>query len=122
MNKQLALIAPAALLLAVSIPSSLNAQGGRGGRGGPPPAAKAAAPVDLTGYWTAVITEDWHERMLTAPKGDFGTGAPGAIAIPGGGFVGRGPNPSERGNIPYNVAGAQMAMKWDPAKDEADGN
>ena len=96
-------------------------RGGRG-RGGPPQTAKQMAPVDFTGYWTTVITEDWHERMLDAPKGDFGTGAPGAIAIPGGGFVGRGPNPSDRGNIPYNVAGAQLAMKWDPAKDEADGN
>ena len=108
------------LLLIAAAPVLVHAQG-RGGRGGPPPTGKAAAPIDLTGYWTTVITEDWHERMLTAPKGDFGTGAPGAVAIAGGGFVGRGPNPSARGNIPYNVAGAQLAMKWDPAQDEAAG-
>ncbi len=95
---------------------------GRGGRGGPPPTAKARAPIDLTGYWTAVITEDWHVRMLTAPKGDFGSGAAGAIEIPGVGPIGLGPNPSARGNIPYKPTGAQAAMKWDPAKDEADGN
>ena len=38
------------------------------------------------------------------------------------GFVGAGPNPAAQGNIPYNAAAAQMAMKWDPAKDEAEGN
>ncbi len=26
------------------------------------------------------------------------------------------------GNIPYNLKGAKLAMAWDPAKDEADGN
>jgi hypothetical protein len=80
------------------------------------------APIDLTGYWTAVITEDWHVRMLTAPRGDFGVGEPGVIENPGQGLLGVGPNPSARSNIPYNVTGAQAAMKWDPARDEADGN
>jgi hypothetical protein len=32
---------------------------------------KAAAPIDLTGYWVALVTEDWRYRMLTAPKGDY---------------------------------------------------
>jgi hypothetical protein len=80
------------------------------------------APIDLTGDWTAVITEDWHVRMLTAPRGDFGVGEPGVIENPGQGLLGVGPNPSARSNIPYNVTGAQAAMKWDPARDEADGN
>jgi hypothetical protein len=69
----------------------------QGGRGGPPPTAKASAPIDLTGYWTAGITEDWHVRMLT-PEG-------------GG-----------RGRIPYKAQAAKSAPKWDPAKDEAEGN
>jgi len=111
----------AAVVMGLSGSSLVEAQG-RGGRGGPPPTAKALAPIDLTGYWTAVITEDWHLRMLTAPKGDFGSGAPGAIEIPGVGRIGVGPNPADRGNIPYNRAGAQAALTWDPAKDEADGN
>ena len=111
----------AAALVWVSGPSMVQAQRG-GGRGGPPPTAKALAPIDLTGYWTAVITEDWHVRMLTAPKGDFGSGAAGAIEIPGVGAIGAGANPSAQGNIPYKPAGAQAAMKWDPAKDEAEGN
>ena len=90
--------------------------------GGSPPTARALAPIDLTGYWTAVITEDWHVRMLTAPKGDFGIGPPGAIELPGVGLLGVGPNPAARSNIPYRPAGAQAAMTWDSAKDEADGN
>ena len=93
---------------------------GRGG--GPPPTAKASAPIDLTGYWTSVVTEDWHIRMLPPARGDFGSGVAGTIENPGVGFVGAGPNPSAQGNIPYNVTGAQTAMKWDPAKDEAEGN
>jgi hypothetical protein len=109
-------------LVAVGVvltPILMQAQG-RGG--GPPPTAKAVAPIDLTGYWTAVVTEDWHVRMLTPSKGDFGSGIAGTIENPGVGFIGAGPNPSDRGNIPYNVAGAKLAMAWDPAKDEAEGN
>ncbi|MBI3050159.1 MAG: hypothetical protein HYY76_17815 [Acidobacteria bacterium] len=101
--------------------TTVEAQG-RGGRGGAPATARARAPIDLTGYWTAVVSEDWHTRMLTAPKGDFGSGAPGAIEIPGVGPIGVGANPSERGNIPYNARGAKAALAWDPAKDEAEGN
>jgi hypothetical protein len=112
-TKRLALILPAALL-ALALPVVMSAQG-RGGRGAaPPPPPKAAAPVDLTGYWTAVITEDWHQRMLTAEKGDFGTGAPGAVITPGGR-----PGPS---NIPYSPNGRKVALAWDPTKDEAEGN
>ena len=111
----------ASALVLVLACSSAHAQG-RGGRGGPPPAARALAPIDLAGYWTAVVSEDWHVRMLTAPKGDFGSGAPGAIEIPGVGPIGLGPNPSARGNIPYTVRGAQAALAWDPAKDQAEGN
>ena len=96
----------------------LQAQG-RGGQAAPPQTARAMAPIDLTGYWTAVVTEDWHVRMLTPAKGDFGSGVTGTIENPGVGFIGAGPNPSAQGNIPYNVAGAKVAMAWDPAKDEA---
>jgi hypothetical protein len=70
--------------------------GGAGGRGGPPPAPKAIASVDITGYWTSVITEDWRYRMVTPPKGD-------------------------RPSIPVNAAGLAIVNAWDPAKDEAAG-
>jgi hypothetical protein len=79
--------------------SSLVAQQGRGacGRGGGPPAPpKSIAPVDVTGYWVSVITEDWRYRMVTPPKGD-------------------------RPNIPTNAAAMAVLNAWDPAKDEAAG-
>jgi hypothetical protein len=28
------------------------------------------APIDLTGTWVSVVTEDWHLRMITPPHGD----------------------------------------------------
>lgn len=42
----------------------LPAAAQRGDFGGPPPAVpRDAAPVDLTGYWVSIVTEDWIERM-----------------------------------------------------------
>lgn len=70
---------------------------GRGGRGGPVP-ARAAAPVDLTGLWTSVITEDWRWRMVTPQKGDYAT--IGAVMTP---------------------AARKVADAWDPARDTAAG-
>ncbi len=29
------------------------------------------APIDLTGNWVSVITEDWHLRMISPEKGNF---------------------------------------------------
>src|SRR5438876_6734541 len=86
-------------------PYSLYAQrgggGGRGGRGGGAASgvqtAQAAAPLDLTGNWVALVTEDWRWRMVTPKKGDF---------------------PS----IPLNPAGRDLANAWDPTKDEANGD
>lgn len=40
-------------------------------QGNAPPSPRQAAPVDLTGYWVAVVTEDWKYRMLPANKGDY---------------------------------------------------
>jgi hypothetical protein len=92
------------------LPSNIQAQ--QGARGAPP-TARASAPIDLTGYWTAVITEDWHTRMLTAPRGDMGSGTFATQA--GGRGVGG-------GNIPFNAEGRRVMSQWDPAKDEAEGN
>jgi hypothetical protein len=58
--------------------------------------AKQAAPVDFTGYWVSVVTEDWRWRMVTPIKGDFAS-------------------------IPLNAEGRKIGMAWDPAKDEAAG-
>ena len=110
-----------AIVLCLWSPPAIEAQGG-GGSNGSPPTAKASAPIDLIGYWTAVLTEDWHVRMFTAPKGDFGSGAPGAVAQVTVGQLGVGANPAQDGNIPYNLEGAQAAMTWNSAKDESQGN
>ena len=67
------------------------------GRGGAPPTPKAAAPIDITGYWVALVTEDWRYRMMVPAKGDFSS-------------------------IPLNAEGRRVANLWDPAKDEAAGN
>ena len=41
------------------------------GREGAPQTAKAAAPIDLTGYWVSIVTEDWRYRMVTPAAGDY---------------------------------------------------
>ena len=63
----------------------------------PPPGARAAAPIDLTGYWVSIVTEDWRYRMMTPRKGDYSS-------------------------VPLNAAARRAADAWDPAKDAADGN
>jgi hypothetical protein len=78
---------------------SAYAQGRGGGRGPgpqPPQSPQAAAPIDITGYWVSLVTEDWRYRMATPPKGDF---------------LG----------VPLNQAGRDAANAWDPAKEEAAG-
>ena len=75
-----------ALALALTVPAALVAQAGQGRGGGAaaPAAAKSAAPVDLTGYWVSIVTEDWIERM--APDSPpSGTGRGGRGVFPGGG-------------------------------------
>src|ERR1700704_2635195 len=70
---------------------------GQGRGGGSPPPARLAAPVDLTGYWVSLVTEDWRHRMATPPKGDFVS-------------------------VPLNPEGQRVVNEWDPARDEASGN
>lgn len=74
----------------------------------PPPTARQAAPIDLTGQWVSIVTEDWRFRMVTPQRGDF----PGLDAAGFGGFAGPAMTP----------AAAAIAAAWDPAKDEAEGN
>ena len=62
----------------------------------PPPTARSLAPIDITGYWVAVITEDWRWRMMTPPKGDYAS-------------------------LPLNNEGRRVADTWDLAKDESAG-
>jgi len=57
---------------------------------------RSAAPVDLTGYWVAVVTEDWRHRMATARKGDFES-------------------------LPLNAEGRRVANEWNLDTDNAAG-
>jgi hypothetical protein len=83
--------------LALAFSAVAFAQGGRGqGPGGAAPTPRAAAPIDLTGTWISVVTEDWRWRMVTPPKGDY---------------------PS----VPLNADGTRIADAWDPARDTAAG-
>ena len=69
---------------------------GRGARG-PAATPRQTAPVDLTGTWVSVVTEEWRIRMLTPRKGtDFD-------------------------GLPMTAAARAAAMAWDPAADEAAG-
>lgn len=88
-----ALACMAGLLLSTSLLA--QAPEGRGGAAAPP-TPRAQAPIDLTGQWVAIISEDWRWRMITPSKGDY---------------------PS----IPMTLAAQQAADAWDPAKDEAAG-
>jgi len=87
----------AAMVLFLALPIAAYAQG-RGGRGGGQPAAspQAAAPIDVTGYWVSLITDNWTYRVLTPPKGDYLY-------------------------LPLNAEARRVADTWDPAKDEAAG-
>lgn len=85
------------LALAIAIALPLVAQPPAGRRGGPPPNPKAAAPIDLTGYWVSIVTEDWRYRMVTPAPGDYQS-------------------------VPMTPAAIKVAEAWDPAKDEAAGD
>jgi hypothetical protein len=84
----------AIVLAVVMLQGRAEAQRGRGG--GPPPTPRAAAPVDLTGQWVSLITEDWRYRQFTPAKGDYG-------------------------GLPLLPLAQKVAGSWDPARDEAAG-
>ena len=83
MNRVIAILAALAACAVVR----LDAQ--RGANPGGP-------PIDLTGYWVSIVTQDWRWRMVTPAKGDY---------------LG----------IPINADAKKVADAWDPAKDEAAG-
>jgi len=83
-------------LALLAVPPQCAAQN-PGGRGGAPVAPKAAAPMDINGYWVSVITQNWRLRMVVPPKGDYM-------------------------GIAMTPASKEIADAWDPAKDETTGN
>ena len=88
------------IAVALSLTAAIHAQG-RGGRaaGAAQPAAtpRAIAPLDVTGYWVSIVSEDWRWRMGVGQKGDFGY-------------------------LPLNAEGRRVGNLWDPKQDEAAGN
>jgi hypothetical protein len=85
-------------IMTVVVIASVSLHAQRGGRDGAPVAAtpRASAPIDITGQWVSLITEDWRYRQFTAPKGDYG-------------------------GLPLLPAARTIADKWDPSSDEAAG-
>jgi hypothetical protein len=81
----------------LAVHTGLLAQGGGRGAAPQPQTPKAAAPIDLTGYWVSVVTEDWRYRMVTPAKGDYQ-------------------------GVPMTPAARAIADAWDPAKEEASGD
>ena len=91
MNARVALTTLAAVMLALG--GALHAQRGNPQ---PPVPARTAAPIDLTGTWVSIVTQDWRWRMVPPPKGDY------------------------RG-IPMTPDAYKVAAAWNPARDEAAG-
>jgi hypothetical protein len=93
MNSQTAVVALLALIFCLrAVPQERTAPS-------PAQAAKTpkeAAPIDLTGNWVSVVTEDWRWRMVTPIKGDFAS-------------------------IPLNNEGRRVGNAWDPDKVTAAG-
>ena len=87
-------IAVIAGLIALGVAGRVDAQ--RGGGQPTPSAPRAAAPIDLTGYWVSIVTQDWRWRMVTPAKGDYQ-------------------------GIQLTPEASKIADAWDPAKDEAAG-
>lgn len=88
----------AALLIAASFAMCMNAFAQGRGAQAPvvPTTPKAAAPIDLTGYWVSMIVDEWRFRVKP-----------------------------EKGDIlymPINNDARKIANAWDPDKDLADGN
>src|SRR6266700_1433380 len=59
--------------------------------------AKVSAPMDMTGYWVAFVTEDWRFRMVTPRKGDYQA-------------------------VPMTEDARKIADAWNPVADEASGD
>jgi hypothetical protein len=88
-------IASVAILCALSL-APARAQGRQGALARPLPTPRAASPIDLTGYWVSVVSEDWRYRMVTPAKGDFQS-------------------------VPLTPVAREVANNWDPGRDEAAG-
>jgi hypothetical protein len=83
--------APAVLMLTVGFAGVALAQ-----RGPAPSSPRESAPIDLTGQWVSVVTEDWRHRMATPRRGDYES-------------------------VPLNAEGRRVADGWDLEQDNSAG-
>jgi hypothetical protein len=88
------LVALVVVATALGLPAAAQAQQPSAA---PRPTPRASAPIELTGYWVAFVSEDWRFRMVTPPKGDFT-------------------------RVPITPEARKVAAAWDPAADEAAGH
>ena len=77
---------------AAMLPMRAPGQDGANAAAAAAPTSREAAPIDLTGYWTALITDDWQYRMIVPARGDYSW-------------------------LPINAAARAVAERWDPAAD-----
>ena len=89
-------VACVVLVAAFALGARVHGQQRAGGAPQPPRSPRAAAPIDLTGYWVSIVTQDWRWRMVTPGKGDYQ-------------------------GIQMTPEARKIADSWDPAKDEAAG-
>jgi hypothetical protein len=86
-------------IIVVLIAVSTVAAGAQRGRRGAPATGgtpQAAAPIDLTGNWVSVVSEDWLQRMLIPPRGDYA-------------------------GVPLTLEGRRVANMWEPSMLATDG-
>ena len=95
--RSLALVGLFAFAVIAFAGPDLAGQGRGAGAPGVPRTGRQLQPVDITGTWVAVVTEDWRWRMVTPPKGDVAS-------------------------IPVNAEGRKAALNWNAEADAAAGN
>jgi hypothetical protein len=86
-----------AAILLLLLSSAVAAQrGGQNVAQAPAANPRAAAPIDLTGYWVSIIVDEWRFRVT--------------------------PQKGEVRYLPINAEARRVALEWDPEKDAAQGN
>jgi len=88
-TRRLRLYGAAVVSVPLLMAASVDAQRGSSQPRPPAPTPRAVAPVDFTGYWVSVVTEDWRYRMVMPLTGDFGS-------------------------VPLNDEGRRVAAVWRP--------
>ena len=81
-------------LVVLAFAATLGCNAALAQRGPAPASARDSAPIDLTGTWVSIVSEDWRHRMATPRVGDYES-------------------------VPLSGAGRQAADAWDLDADNA---